>query len=100
MPGKATGPRIRKQPQRTCVACGEVAGKRTLLRLVRTPQQSVELDPTGKKSGRGAYVHLSPECAERAVARGALSRALRTPVGPEVARELSERVALEAGQNN
>ncbi|MDP9353220.1 MAG: YlxR family protein [Chloroflexota bacterium] len=94
MPGSRAPGRVKKQPQRTCVACREVEGKQTLLRLVRIPNQTVELDPTGKKSGRGAYVHASQECAERALG-GALSRALKTPIQPEVATELLRRATTE-----
>lgn len=99
MPG--TQPRrIRRQPQRTCVACREVAGKRTLLRLVRTSgggdasPPSVEIDPTGKRSGRGAYVHLDRECVRRAVETGAIARALKLPLDREA--DASLLTALEA----
>ena len=51
-------------------------GKRALLRVVRTPEGLVALDPTGKRNGRGAYVHREPACFDRAVA-GRLWRALR-----------------------
>jgi predicted RNA-binding protein YlxR (DUF448 family) len=81
------------------VACREVAGKRGLLRLVRTPEQVIELDPTGKKSGRGAYVHASTECAERALRTGALSRALKVPIGPEVTAQLLARAGELEGQS-
>jgi predicted RNA-binding protein YlxR (DUF448 family) len=43
-------------PQRTCIACRRVAGKRSFVRVVRTAQ-GVEIDPTGKRAGRGAYLH-------------------------------------------
>ena len=66
----------RRQPQRTCVGCGEVQGKRELVRIVRTPEGLVECDPTGKRNGRGAYVHREGGCFERAAA-GRLLRALR-----------------------
>ena len=91
MAAKPGPQRVKKQPQRTCVACREVVGKRTLLRLVRTPEGRVELDPTGKKSGRGAYVHDSAECIDRTLATGALNRALRVQPDQELARELRER---------
>lgn len=94
MPPAGTPRRVKRQPQRTCVACREVAGKRGLLRVVRTPAQSVEVDPTGKKSGRGAYVHASEDCARRALA-GGLSRALKIQIGPEVAEQLLEKVTEE-----
>ena len=96
MPGKAPQRRPRPQPQRTCVACRQVEGKRGLLRLVRTPEQTGEVDPTGKKSGRGAYVHVSTECARRAISTGALGRALKAPVGPEVGESLLATVGERA----
>jgi predicted RNA-binding protein YlxR (DUF448 family) len=71
------------------VACRQVAGKRTLVRLVRTPAGSVEVDPTGKKNGRGAYLHADPSCWDLALQRKSLQHALKT--------ELSEpdRAGLE-----
>ncbi len=69
-------PGARRTPQRTCVGCGEVQGKRELVRIVRTPDGQLALDPSGKRNGRGAYVHRDPACFERAC-RGRLLRALR-----------------------
>lgn len=54
----------RKLPQRTCLGCQAVRPKREMVRIVRTPQGAVEIDPTGKKSGRGAYVCPKLECLE------------------------------------
>ena len=68
-------PRTRRVPQRTCVGCGEVEGKRELVRLVRTPEGALAWDPTGKRNGRGAYLHRDAACVERAASR--LPRALR-----------------------
>ena len=69
-------------PQRTCVACREVNEKRSLIRIVRTPE-GVEVDPTGRKAGRGAYLHDTKECWEKALKRGILARALKTEISPE-----------------
>lgn len=69
-------PKARRVPQRTCVGCGEVEGKRALLRIVRSTDGTVALDVTGKRNGRGAYVHLDAECFQRAIS-GRLLRALR-----------------------
>ena len=69
-------PKARRVPQRTCVGCGEVEGKRALLRIVRGSDGTVALDVTGKRNGRGAYVHRDAECFQRA-ASGRLLRALR-----------------------
>jgi predicted RNA-binding protein YlxR (DUF448 family) len=63
-------------PQRTCVGCREVLAKRSLMRIVRTPQ-GVQLDPGSKIEGRGAYVHNKRSCWERAM-KGALAHALKT----------------------
>ena len=65
-------------PQRTCIACRTVRTKRELVRIVRTPENRVEADPTGKKSGRGAYLCRQRECWDAALAsRGRLEQALK-----------------------
>jgi len=74
-------------PQRTCVGCRQVLAKRSLIRVVRGPD-GVHVDPTGKAPGRGAYLHDQRSCWEAAL-RGALGRALRTDLPPEVRRELA-----------
>lgn len=54
----------RRLPQRTCLGCQAVKSKREMIRIVRTPEGSLEIDPTGKKSGRGAYVCPNMDCLE------------------------------------
>ena len=49
-------------PQRTCIACRTVRGKRELVRIVHTEANRVEADATGKKAGRGAYLCRQREC--------------------------------------
>ncbi len=79
----------KKTPQRTCVVCRRVDHKRALVRLVRTPEDGVQVDPTGKKNGRGAYMcndvacwqeHLHQDNPEKAfqMALNALEKALKT----------------------
>ena len=63
-------------PQRTCVGCREVLPKRSLIRIVRTPE-AVTVDPTGKMAGRGSYLHNQRSCWERGL-KGALAHALKT----------------------
>ena len=79
----ARGSRPRHIPQRTCVACRQTGAKRQLVRVVRAPDGSVTIDPTGKKSGRGAYLCDAPECWQAALKRGALARALKLESIPE-----------------
>ena len=68
-------------PQRTCVACRRTTAKRELVRVVRTAEGGVEVDPTGKRSGRGAYLCPTPDCWRLTVQKGRLERALKTRVG-------------------
>jgi len=73
-------PKERKLPQRMCVGCREMKNKKELIRVVRTPEGSVEMDTTGKKSGRGAYVCDDPECLSLAVKGKRLQKALQHEV--------------------
>jgi hypothetical protein len=75
------------------VACRDVQSKRSLIRLVRTPA-GVEIDPTGKKAGRGAYLHDRRACWEKALKDGLLERALKTTLTDE------ERERLRAHGNS
>jgi uncharacterized protein len=80
----ARGSRPRHVPQRTCIACRQTSAKRQLVRVVRTPDGSVAIDPSGKLSGRGAYLCESPACWQAALKRrGSLSRALKVDIIPE-----------------
>jgi predicted RNA-binding protein YlxR (DUF448 family) len=67
----------RKVPTRTCTGCRTSSDKRQFVRVVRTPEGHVELDPTGKANGRGAYLCASPDCFEVARKRRRLDAALR-----------------------
>lgn len=74
----------RKIPMRMCVGCREMKEKRELIRIVRTPEGETLIDPTGKKSGRGAYVCRSPECLKRAIKQKQLERQLQASLTDEV----------------
>jgi predicted RNA-binding protein YlxR (DUF448 family) len=62
---------------RKCVGCGEFAGKKELLRVVKNQEGGILIDPTGKMNGRGAYLHKSAECSAAAKKKHALERALK-----------------------
>lgn len=70
--------RAKHVPQRTCLACRKVKPKRELVRLVRVTDGSIEIDPGGKKSGRGAYLCGLPECWDIGLKSGRLEHALKT----------------------
>lgn len=72
----------RPAPTRTCVACRTPRPKRDLLRIVRTPGGDVVIDEGGRLAGRGAYVCRGTDCLTTAIDKGALTRALETPLPP------------------
>lgn len=59
--------KVKKIPQRRCLGCMQSFPKKELIRVVRTPESEVEIDLTGKKSGRGAYICKSEACLKKAV---------------------------------
>jgi len=69
---------------RMCVGCREMKEKRELIRIVRTPEGETLIDPTGKKSGRGAYVCQSSACLKRAIKQKQLERQLQVSLTDEV----------------
>ena len=80
---KSGTPPSKHIPQRTCIACRKTGAKRGLVRLVRLAEGGVEIDLTGKKSGRGAYLCQFPECWDKALKSGRLELALHTSLKPE-----------------
>ena len=81
----------KKIPLRRCNGCGEMKPKKELIRVILTPQGEIELDVTGKKNGRGAYVCPSPECFAKARKTKAIERSL----GVSVPEEIYERIGKE-----
>ena len=77
-------------PQRTCIACRSTSGKRAFIRIVRTPSGVVEIDLTGKKAGRGAYLCPSCSCWEQALKKGRLETALKVKITADDKLRLTE----------
>jgi len=75
----------RHVPIRSCAACRTARPKAELIRVVRTPEGMIEVDPSGRAAGRGAYVCRRPECAQAAVRKDAMRRALGRPLPPGAA---------------
>lgn len=75
---------MKKIPMRKCVVTEKQYPKNELTRIVLTPEKKVELDLSGRKNGRGAYLLLTKENIELARKNRALERALRTTVSDEV----------------
>lgn len=84
----------KKIPQRMCIGCGEMKDKRDMLRVIKTSDDEIMIDATGKKNGRGAYVCFSPKCLEMAIKNKGLERSLKKSIPEEVYESL--RKELEA----
>jgi len=78
----------KKIPYRTCVGCQGKKPKRELLRIIRTPQGMIEIDVTGKKSGRGAYLCYNIACFQEAIKKKRLGKALKVELSTEIIRTL------------
>lgn len=84
-------PQRRKHvPQRSCVACRTVRSKRDLVRIVHTPEGTVTVDETSKRSGRGAYLCRQRACWDTALAQRQLERALKVTLSTEQKMQLQE----------
>lgn len=80
----------KKIPYRTCVGCQEKKPKREMLRIIRTPEGKVEIDTTGKKSGRGSYLCYNISCLKEALKKKRISKSLKIDLSPEIIKELEE----------
>jgi predicted RNA-binding protein YlxR (DUF448 family) len=83
-------PRPKHVPERTCIGCRKVKEKRELIRIVCTESGGIEVDPTGKKSGRGTYLCKVKACWEAGLGKEHLDRALRTRIAVEDRRRLTQ----------
>jgi predicted RNA-binding protein YlxR (DUF448 family) len=74
----------KKIPLRQCVGCGEMKGKKEMMRVLKTPEDEIVLDVTGKKNGRGAYLCISKECLMKARKNKGLERSFKMSIPNEV----------------
>lgn len=80
----------KKIPLRQCVGCGEMKGKRDMVRVLKTAENQICLDATGKKNGRGAYICRSRECLQKACRNKGLERSFKMSIPNEVYDMLEE----------
>lgn len=73
----------KKKPARRCIACNEQREKNELLRIVRTPDGNIEIDLTGKKNGRGAYICKSEDCLKKVIKSKKLERTFEKEISQE-----------------
>ena len=87
--------KLKKIPMRMCVGCKELKPKKELLRIVALPTGIIELDRTGKKSGRGVYICNRSECFKKAFDSHGLERSLKRPVSRDVYDAIKEKIGNE-----
>ena len=80
----------KKIPMRMCVACRSMRPKKELVRIVRTTEGELKIDPTGRANGRGAYLCRDVGCLEKAIKTKALDRALDAKIEAGVLEELKK----------
>ena len=86
----------KKVPLRKCVVTGEMLPKKSMIRIVRSKEGVVSVDPTGKMSGRGAYASKSEEVVEMARKKNSLERQLDVKVPDEIYEELLKLIRRES----
>lgn len=74
----------KKIPMRRCVGCGEMKAKKELIRVIKTPEDEILLDTTGKMNGRGAYICRNLDCLKAAAKNRGLERSFKTAVPKEM----------------
>ena len=74
----------KKIPLRQCVGCGEMKNKKEMMRVLKTAEEGIVLDVTGKKNGRGAYLCISRECLLKAKKNRGLERSFKMSIPQEV----------------
>ena len=83
---------MKKIPTRKCVGCQEMKGKKDLMRVLKTPEDGLIIDATGRKNGRGAYLCRSMECFELAIKNKGLERSLKTSIPADVYDSLKKEI--------
>ena len=82
-----------KIPMRQCTGCREMKSKKEMIRVLKTPEDEIVLDTTGRKNGRGAYVCPSIECLDKAIRNHGIERSLKTSVPEEVYEDLKKELS-------
>ncbi len=87
-----------KVPMRQCIGCREMKSKKEMMRVLRTTEGEIQIDVTGKKNGRGAYLCYNRACLEQAMKSKGLERSLKMPISLEVYEDLKKE--FEAIEQN
>ncbi|MBS6195235.1 MAG: YlxR family protein [Clostridiales bacterium] len=83
---------VKKVPLRKCIGCNEMKNKKEMMRVLKTSDDEIVLDTTGKKNGRGAYLCFSKDCLKNAMKTRGLERSLKMPIPQEVYESLEREL--------
>lgn len=81
------------KPERMCVGCREMKEKRSLIRVVKTPEGEIKIDSSGKMSGRGAYVCKDVQCLQKAIKSKGLEKSLKVSINDDIKDQLTAMLA-------
>lgn len=82
----------KKIPMRQCIGCRQSVPKKEMIRVIKTQEGNIEVDFTGKKNGRGAYVCYSEHCLEKAFKNKGLEKSLKISIPEEIYEELKKEL--------
>ena len=80
----------KKIPLRKCIGCGEMKDKRELLRVLKTSENEITVDTTGKKNGRGAYLCYRRECLTQTMKNKGLERSFKMSISKDIYENLEK----------
>lgn len=82
----------KKIPLRQCIGCSEMKSKKEMIRVLKTAEEEIVLDTTGRKNGRGAYICPSMDCFKKAVKNKGLERSFKMAIPKEVYETLEKEM--------
>jgi uncharacterized protein len=82
----------KKIPMRQCIGCGEMKPKKEMIRVIKTAEDEIILDTTGRKNGRGAYICPGNECLQKAIKCKGLERSFKMPIPKDVYEMLTKEM--------
>lgn len=82
----------KKIPLRQCIGCGEMKSKKEMIRVLKTTDDEIVIDATGRKNGRGAYICPSMDCYKKAVKNKGLERSLKMAIPKDVYEALEKEM--------
>lgn len=82
----------KKIPMRQCIGCNEMKPKKEMIRVIKTAEEEILLDTTGRKNGRGAYLCPNSECLKKAIKSKGLERSFKMPIPKDVYEMLTKEM--------